>query len=165
MKSRLFLLSLFSALLLGGCGLFVPDGCDCGDHGEEVEGDCMCDFGWAGLSCELVSIDLYKGSFHRNADTCNWAGWDMDTITFTTNSAVPHSILIYCKGLQQPITGSLSKKWQATIDIPAQHNYRIDSAGGQTPIFIQGEAAKAWYDSTLVFTWDSSSCRLNFASH
>lgn len=65
MKSKVFITTILLGLVLQSCvicGPMCPDNM-CGDHGECVEGDCVCDDGYEGVGCDTYLNAKFDGHF------------------------------------------------------------------------------------------------------
>lgn len=134
---------------------------DCHEHGEFIEGDCVCELGWGGLGCEVWLPDTYRGAFTLKEDTCGIVPWGMDSIIIGTSSVMPRGFFIHCKAFKYPLTANIP--WLDYHDnIPEQAIMILDSLGNDSTMIISGSLDHWYPDSVLRFTRGNDSCAAFF---
>lgn len=128
---------LFALLLLSGC---PTEGYDCGDHGEYIEGGCVCENGWAGTTCEYNLATYLLGNYLLDTAYIDSNGVDLgfDSLEITSNLVGPMILELHTPKLNQPMSVLIDSWNQKVGDILNVPSMLYDSAGFEVPIFLAG---------------------------
>lgn len=159
MKNRTIWMVLLLPCLWAGCSR-GDSNLDCNDHGEMVEGDCICDQEWGGIYCEQRWEEAYRGGYALDANSCDSTNipWTVISVSFpppptrTAYIQSPHLIL--------PITCTYNLDPKYELDVLPQENAILDSAGHASPVHVEGIAN--FYGGMIQLRLVGSPCLLKF---
>jgi hypothetical protein len=159
MKNLKIWMILFLPCILSACSRGEYD-LDCSDHGEVVEGDCICDQEWGGIYCEQRWEDAYRGGYGFDAYSCDSTAIPWTVISVSFPPPPTRTAYIQSPHLIVPITCTYNPDPKYALDILPQENALLDTAGQESPIHLEGIAN--FYGGTIQLRLVGSPCLLKF---
>lgn len=138
--NRLGLIALIAfSISFSSCDFYWEE-IDCGENGEFLEGDCVCDQGWAGVECDYWDIDRIVGVYHFDSIAVDSARTYLELGDMRIDGNAPNERTFYfhLSQLRDPIECTLSGFWWSEAKINWQDNFYTDSTGTQSPISLLG---------------------------
>lgn len=159
MKPNL-LIAIAVLIYLTSCGREIPE-VDCGENGEFLEGDCVCDVGWEGYVCDSWIIDRVVGNYTAGAIEVDSgrASIALGDIRVYTNG--PNDKIFYLDAAQMrdPIACRIPGRRYNEAFVDWQNNVHSDTIGLSSPITIMGDMRLDYQEKFSLYL-ESHGCKL-----
>jgi hypothetical protein len=104
----------------------------CGDNGVCVEGDCVCDAGYEGASCETLQATKFLGSYNA-IENCSTSGTAAYTVgVFANADLTKFDIDNFWEFFAAPVVATISadgKSFTIADQEPDADGYRVEGTG------------------------------------